>query len=150
MKKIRILIINNEVMIEDEIISFETAILAKEKRCYIDGCCRVFHKCYLVPKGEEPIKYTSLVPNSGLWNWKEYPEESYIIAYTQTTLARYLREKHYLSVEVFYNVVVDKFIDAVINIKHGDGRPYVVWDRSYYGTYEEAMDASLQIALNMI
>lgn len=137
-------------MIEDEIISFETAILAKEKRCYIDGCCRVYHRDCPVPDGEESIRYTALVPNSGLWNWKEYPEESYIIAYTQTTLARYLREKHYLSVEVFYNVVVDKFIDAVINIKHGDGRPYVVWDRSYYGTYEEAMDASLQIALNMI
>lgn len=140
----------NEVMIEEGIISFETAKLAKEKRCYIDGCCRVYHRDCPVSNGEESIRYTALVPNSGIWDWDKYPSEDYIIAYSQTTLAKYIREEHYLSVEVFYNVVVDKFIDDVTNIKHGDGRPDVVWDRSYYGTYEEAMDASLQIALNMI
>ena len=135
-------------MIEDEIISFETAKLAKEKRCYIDGCCRVFHKCYLVPKGEEPIKYTSLVPNSGLWNWEEYPKESYIIAYTQTTLARYLREKHKLNVEVNY-FKGGLFFNSVSNMVDNNTNDDVKWGNNCR-TYEEAMEAGLQEALKMI
>ena len=137
-------------MAEDEIISFETAMLAKEKRCYIDGCCRVYFKYYLVPKGEDQIKYTSLVPNSGLWNWKEYPEECYIIAYTQTTLARYLREKHKFNVGVYYNNRINKFLVIITKMEHGDGRMYTSCNCNGYDTYEEAMEAGIQEVLSMI
>ena len=135
-------------MIEDEIISFETAILAKEKRCYIDGCCRVYHRDCPVPDGEESIRYTALVPNSGLWDWDKYPNEHYIIAYTQTTLAKYLREKHKLNVEVNY-FIGGLFFYSVLNMVGNNSNDDVKWGNNRR-TYEEAMEAGLQEALKMI
>ena len=135
-------------MIEDEIISFETAKLAKEKRCYIEECRRLYHKDFPVPKGDDSSKYLHYVINLAYWDWDEYAHSERIIACTQTTLAKYLREKHKLSVEVHYfNKGVFNYY--ISDMRHNDLSNDVLC-RKGYDTYEEALEEGLKEALKLI
>ncbi len=119
---------------KEQLISYKTAKLAKEKK--FDLNC---HYAQFV-EDEEPIY------NESAHNWNLY-EEGYSVP-TQSSLQKWLREVHKLSVEVFsdethWEVIVEKLPS------------YSAYDSEYssddkFNTYEEALEEGLKQALKLI
>lgn len=123
-------------MMDDFIISFKSAVLAREKGydiineyCYDPECRDVNH----------------------IYNWCEEIDNStdgrmkrLVAAPTQSLLQRWLREKHRIDIVMHYNDV-------------GDEEPYMAQlpqysfsDCEYFPSYEEALEAGLREALNQL
>lgn len=147
---------------KDERIKLETAKLAKEKGYDVHGYGSYTE--YLIdqidpsyPEGGGAFSMTKgEIETSGDYfanNWEttDYTCEAYAMyaAPTQALLARWLREVH--NIQVYVNSQTKdgngKYRDYVA---HVNGREVNDARDSEYQTYEEAMEAGLQYALNLI
>lgn len=124
-------------MIEEQYISFDNAKLAKEK-----GFDESVRK-YFTPKGDNTFINFFYLPTKYLHG---------IARPTQSLLARWLREKHNMCVEVYSTAY--GFEWCICDIDSGNDRCDSdekspnnggIWD-----TYEEAMEDGLQEALKLI
>ena len=113
---------------EEQLISFETAKLAKEKGFNI-----------------RPDVYTSFEPNGDSYGCNKYEEE--IIAPTQSLLQKWLREltkKHIVIVELS---VDEKY---KVNVWDGMCTEFRSWRDKDFNNYEDALELGLQQALKLI
>jgi hypothetical protein len=121
-------------MTEEYYISIETAKLAKKKgfneKTHYGWSNRYF-----------------LLSVEDVYNWND--DKSNYSVPSQANLARWLREKHKLSVEAFYSYG-GLFSLCISNMRYDDARMDKWEDMGSYHTYEEAMEAGLQKALELI
>ncbi len=132
-------------MIKEQYVSFETAKLAKEKG-YNELCCTIYKNGLLkIHKSHNGNNYSNLISNKGL-------SGKCFSAPTQALLARWLREKHNMCVEV--NFTSYGFVWCVRNTNNtednygsGESGPNKngTWDN-----YEGAKESGLQEALKFI
>jgi hypothetical protein len=129
--------------LKEDIVSFETAKLAKEKGFLFRGRTNDWLNTTL-PYHEDGTRNLNLC----------YKGETYG-APTQSLLQKWLREKHHIQVEVNYR----KF-----SVKGSDGYFYMAGTTKYwtmdnyfgetlfkgYDTYEQALEAGLRAGLNLI
>ena len=126
-------------MIEEEYISFETAKLAKEKG--LDILCDIGY--YIDSGVVDYIRddYKNMF----------YPRP------TQSLLARWLRDKHKLFIEItidFMRLIIEDnptkyytiYYYKIINLKNSS----CINNRHEYYSYEKALEAGLQEALNLL
>ena len=117
---------------EDTLITFETAKLAKKK-----GFKEGSRKGYL-PNGEIGIShYASLCHNDK----EDYPTK--YAAPTQSLLAKWLREENNIHLIAYKNINIDGYDWCYITT---DG----ITNINSYKTYEEALEDGLQAALKLI
>lgn len=122
---------------EDRLIPFEAAILAKEKGFNIIQ--RYGTESSLYDKDGKHVYYSNYgFMYSGL-------SDGYISAPTQTLLQKWLREEH--NVIVLVDVFLGKFICKVNNIIVTNNR---TGDILKYDTYEKALEIGLIEGLNRI
>ena len=121
-------------MIEEQYVTFETAKLAKEK-----GFDESVRK-YFTPKGDNTFINYFYLSTKYLHG---------IARPTQSLLARWLREKHDLSVEVY--ATASGFAWCVCKAHNGT---YIISDEDYDeyipDTYEASKEIALQKALELI
>ena len=143
---------------EDTRITFETANLAKEKGFNING--RDF---FVLKNNNKIINFKDLAVqefiedvetgyrDKALNYLKENinrtddnsDEEYYLLAPTQSLLAKWLREKHNIHLIAYKNINIDGYDWCYITT---DG----ITNINSYKTYEEALEAGLQEALKLI
>ena len=162
---------------KDELISFETAKLAKEKRFDVETLY-FYCKKGLVGKMELRDDYDHLANYdkqiidyfSGYYNWNSLPKDNRMhmitsfsesneyyyqvicSAPTQSLLQKWLREKHNIQINIFaeWNKKRNKvtFCNYIISLEGNmAGLHYVM---SGFDTYEEALEAGLLEALKLI
>lgn len=125
-----------------ELISFETAKLAKEKgfnhpvNDYYMGSGRVFSSLNPENHNKEPItkeKYSSP---------------------TQHLLQKWLREVHGINIDIYSNTNMHSYFLSVINrYKPNDATATIKDDEGFikdFASYEQALEHGLKEALNMI
>jgi hypothetical protein len=118
---------------EEQIISFETAKLAKECN-YKEKCKNWYNFSGLLIKDAPEANYPS--------NQKKFPSYS---APTQSLLQRWLREVHNIHIEIVYIDEVLKFQAQICLM----GTNTIISDTKC-GTYEEVLEEGLKEALNLI
>lgn len=128
---------------EEQLISIETAKLAKEKGFDVETRDFLQYRSYR--DGYKPFDNSDPLIRC-------YPEKGDLYRPTQSLLAKWLREKHNIIVLVFTNnpykfSIRHKFIEGV-TYKENDFSVY--YDIEYYNTYEEALEAGLLQALKLI
>ena len=126
---------------EDELISFRVAKLAKEKR-FQEMCVN----CY----NEEGRLYTPQTSGSLLYHSNIIDDNSYS-APTQSLLQRWLREvKNLILTMGFHNDDDTNYQCTVWDRNEGDGEDVgLLWTNSY-NTYEETLEEGLYEALLLI
>ena len=113
---------------KEQLISFETAKLAKEKGfVYMKANCYGDNMCYQLPEGE---LINALKGNS---------VGGYILAPTQSLLQKWLREIH--------NIFISTDVNYCYKIYHNDE---LFEESTDYHSYEEALEAGLYQALLLI
>jgi len=123
----------------DQLISFETAILAKEK-----GFSRKDIDAY------PGITFSYTINENGYDEGKLNHVHMGIPALTQSLLQKWLREKH--NIQMFLHPYSDgTFACDVIDNKtiYGDNKPHRC-NSPRLNTYEEALEVGLQEALKLI
>ena len=129
---------------EEQLISFETAKLAKEKG-FDASCYDAFNsKGNLYSNGWCEYLYDNKVEipfGSGVLQSQD------ILAPTQSLLAKWLREEHNIIVLVDYEGI-DGYYYKFYSYKEGN-KNYDASDKNY-NTYEEALEAGIQEALKLI
>ena len=143
---------------EDTRITFETANLAKEKGFNING-----QDVFDLKNNNKIINFKDLAVqefiedvetgyrDKALNYLKENinrtddnsDEEYYLLAPTQSLLAKWLREKHNIHLIAYKNINIDGYDWCYITT---DG----ITNINSYKTYEEALEAGLQEALKLI
>lgn len=129
-------------MIEEQYVSFETTKLAKEKG-------------FDIPTRYGFSERRSLVRVDTSDNWNQYKE--LYSRPTQSLLARWLREKHKLFIEVtvdFIRLIREGdstkyypiYYYKIVNLKNAD----YTNNKEEFRFYEEAMEAGLQDALKLL
>lgn len=127
-------------MIEEQYVSFETAKLAKEKgfnepcrHYYLNGAKEVNNETIMIY--DLPYPYNST-------------DKNYFAAPTQSLLARWLREKHKLFIEVTVDSIrlIREGDSKIVNLKNAD----YTNNKEEFRSYEEAMEAGLQDALKLL
>ena len=118
-------------MIEEEYISFETAKLAKEKGVDVPS-----DTGYYIDNGN--IDYI-------ITGW----EDMFAPIYTQSLLARWLRESQHIYIDVSY-VCKSGFYVQLMDMTKDEQHILVGTPIAFYETYEEAMEVGLKAALEYI
>ena len=127
-------------MITEQYVSFETAKLAKEKgfnepcrHYYLNGAKEVNNETIMIY--DLPYPYNST-------------DKNYFAAPTQSLLARWLREKHKLFIEVTVDSIrlIREGDSKIVNLKNAD----YTNNKEEFRSYEEAMEAGLQDALKLL
>lgn len=127
---------------KDEIIKYETAVLAKEKGCDLDLFGEGFN--YTNEDGDE--YWTSI---EGGISGKE--ETSPVINCTQSLLQRWLREVHSIRAFVVHGVSGNFNYEIRIFDKPNDAGQWTrIGHISSYDTYESVLEARLLEALKLI
>ena len=121
-------------MTEEQYISIETARLAKEKGFNEKTHYGCSNRHFLLSVED-------------VCNWND--DRSNYSVPSQANLARWLREKHKLSVEAFYSYG-GLFSLCISNMRYDDARMEEWENMGSYHTYEEALEAGLQKALKLI
>ena len=124
-------------MIKEQYVSFETAKLAKEKG--FNELCNSDYCKGLINYPHADNEYTN----------SQISEDGRISRPTQSLLARWLREKHNIHVEVGFGYnKKSKYRDYCYSISNliEDITPKNI----YYDTFEQAMESGLQQALKLI
>lgn len=124
----------------DQLITKETAVLAKEKGFNLKS-----DKGYYKHGSEKD--FTVLL----LWEDSEPNEPEFGHAPTQSLLQRWLREIHNISIEVFSLSYHNK-IQFTMNIKKLNKSEIKILSKNNYHfeTYEEALEFGLQKALELL
>jgi hypothetical protein len=151
---------------KDELISYETAKLAKEKG--FDEECKYY---YDTEKELDDFSYyagngTGFDQNSTCKENDYYNHKIDFVVPTQSLLQRWLREKHKLHLSVSYSVDHNKYSVNGYDEYHwnelkkrnprSEGRfpyPYrsnFIENKWIYNTYEEALEVGLQEGLKLI
>lgn len=120
----------------DELISFKTAKLAKEA-----GFKEAVYAAYSLRTN----KFSHKSKYGRSYNTLSNTPTHLISAPTQTHLRRWLREKHNISVEVWYDYEHGKFTVGVYDIDRKVNHMNPV-----YGTYEEVLEDGLICALKLV
>ena len=141
---------------EDEIVSFETAMLLKEKG-FNEPCCYFYEDGELNKLSYYQGEGTGFVRNNSPIDGKLYCEEMQCTAPTQSLAQRWLREIHHITFnanphsnngEIVYVVT----IKVISNKKHVDFN--VMMDTSnratMFDTYEDAIEEGLKYCLKTI
>jgi len=126
---------------EDELIAFETAKIAKEKG-FNESTSSYYHPTYGFCDGEGKELDTY---NDASW------AEGYYSAPTQSLLQRWLREVHGLELYTQTSVGKAYHIYAILTTgKYGwlDGKSHPI--NKHFDTYEQALEAGLLEALKLI
>lgn len=138
---------------EEQLITFETAKLAKEKG-FNEMCHNAYHiyRENLHKSGLGLVKLDlEFEPYMGGQSSiiKEfYQSKHYTLAPTQSLLQKWLREKHSIFCEVKVGLQHNDFMFSSYIITK-DGRGYK-FRSNFYDTYEEALKYGLQEALKLI
>jgi hypothetical protein len=128
---------------EEQLITFETAKLAKEKG--FDGMC--YGGYYRYNTDKNPI----WLHTDGTFKSLSYRNRSTItkditLAPTQSLLQKWLRKIHIIHVEVIWlDTLSDIYVYRILTVGYGI-RP----DSIHYSSYEEALEAGLIEALKII
>ena len=129
-------------MIEEQYVSFETAKLAKEKG-------------FDIPTRYGFSERRSLVRVDTSDNWNQ--DKELYSRPTQSLLARWLRDKHKLFIEItidFMRLIIEDnptkcytiYYYKIINLKNSS----CINNRHEYYSYEKALEAGLQEALKLL
>ena len=136
---------------KEQLISFETAKLAKEKG-FSERVRFIWYDNKMKPFIEDNlIREYGYIP--GEWNgnmhYKKDPSETYTSAPTQSLLQKWLREEHNIHIltRPFHDSLLGKTTCIADVIRIGDGR---VLKSPRMDTYEEALEIALQNALMLI
>jgi hypothetical protein len=124
---------------QEQLISYRTAILAKEK--YFDWVCRAYFKA----TSSDVIRETV---DSGI-SYGALPGNEKVTCYlrpTQSLLQKWLREVHKLSVEVGNEYQLKSWNCYIVN-QDNDSKPILTKDDEYFSTYEAALEEGLYKAL---
>ncbi len=137
-----------ETIMNDQLISFETAKLAKEKGFNIPT------RGFIEPKYHDTLEFiddTCLYVYDGYSPIKEHHqilEEGWYLAPTQSLLQRWLREVHNINVESNYLPNIQKYGCLYIPMTGKAKRSDIKFvHKFYYDTYEEALEIGLYQAL---
>ena len=137
---------------EEQLISFETAKLAKEK-----GFEEFVSYCYLKDKklygtyslmNEDDSAFIDIMDGNELENHNSSDFDRYS-APTQSLLQKWLREKHHLIIIVAYQYEYDSTSYSYWIYKENNSLPINQWVNDL-NTYEEALEMGLQEALKLI
>ena len=137
-------------MIKDELITYNTAVLAKDK-----GFAGIKSQCNNWYYKDGSLENNRAISGyKGLKSWNEWEHTQGIRwdAPTQSLLQRWLREKHKLPIEVKIDIategVVRKYAYRVVDINKKPIHQQLHW----YGfdTYELALETALLEALKRI
>ena len=141
---------------EDEIVSFETAMLLKEKG-FNELCCHFYEDNDLCKLSHYQGDGTGFVRNNSPMDMKLYCDEMQCTAPTQSLAQRWLREIHHITFnanphsnngEIVYIVT----IKVISNKKHVDFN--VMMDTrnkaTMFETYEDAIEEGLKYCLKTI
>lgn len=141
-------------MLQEKLIDFDTAVLAKEKgfdtptfKFYYLNDKKGWHK-----KGDldEGFDHEVWGNNTNL-NWNSLnilpfkPFSSCVSAPTQSLLQKWLREIHFILVEPIYNTNYNYFDLVIFN-----GSSHLSHHFKAFNSYEEALEEGLQKALKLI
>lgn len=122
---------------QEELITFETAKLAKEKEFN-----EISETMYVV--NEHSVREQS----SGKPYWKG---ETTIYRPTQSVLAKWLREVHNIDVEVDGIRVLHRKTEGYVATVYSEKKVLFNWNTGkMHNSYEEALERGLQEALNLI
>ena len=136
---------------EEQLVSFETAALAKEKGFDID--CKLFYST----KDRPPMAY-NISAKESLSDNPQY--NKYMLAPTQSLLAKWLREVH--NIEVLVSRIPPEAILASKTsgksilknyncyVWNYNSNPRVLNNGTFQDVYEEALEIGLQEALKLI
>ena len=140
---------------EDQIVSFETAMLLKEKG-FNEPCCR-FYEDGKLNEIRPYAEYETLFVSNDFPNKRLYCDGMQCTAPTQSLAQRWLREAHHITFnanphsnngEIVYVVT----IKVISNKKHVDFN--VMMDTSnratMFDTYEDAIEEGLKYCLKSI
>ena len=141
---------------EDEIVSFETAMLLKEKG-FDEPCCHFYEDNELCKLSHYHGDGTGFVRNNSPINDRLLCEEMQCTAPTQSLAQRWLRETHHITFNANPNsnngeIVYVVTIKVISNKKHVDFN--VMMDTSnkaiMFDTYEDALESGLKYCLKSI
>ena len=139
------------IPLEEKLISFETAILAKEKgfKNACDGFVNkdneyIFMPDLLYPNNSEFSHNSEEDPE--VVEWKELMK-TLVLAPTQSLLQKWLREVHEISIKIddYYTNSRVRFDYNVCELGSQEDNPVGIFE-----TYEEALEIGLQEALKQI
>ena len=148
-------------MIREDYVSFEIAILLKEKG-FDEPCNRVYMhdgKCVCAPhfmEGESFVDNDDIDAVKRYNDWIDYIQGEYAYLCPSISLAmKWLREVHNFNVNIeltihgyfcsFSHIVRDS-LGHIIDIEDSEA-----WETAYYDSYEEACEAAIKYCLeNMI
>lgn len=130
---------------KEQLITYETAVLAKEKGFR--------EKTYNVYAGLTHV----LFKGKKEFDWNDDEASSEYAAPTQDLLRRWLKEKHNIAVQATYDIILATSVDVItpnldiIKINDVEGSSYSIldWESKHkvYDSYEDAMEAGLKYAL---
>ena len=139
------------IPLREKLISFETAILAKEKG-FKNACDRfvnkdneyIFMPDLLYPNNSEFSHNSEEDPE--VVEWKELMK-TLVLAPTQSLLQKWLREVHKISIKIddYYTNSRVRFDYNVCELGSQEDNPVGIFE-----TYEEALEIGLQAALKLI
>ncbi len=136
---------------EDQLISFETALLALEKN-FDELCLDTYNIQTKKLIGRYKIDYEDIVDEESFKEEFEVKNSTLNLEYaiavpTQSLLQKWLREKH----NIYLISIPWKDHQADVNDKY-KFRPMIVGRKTFkeYSTYEEALEKGLQEALKLI
>lgn len=131
-------------MIRDELVSLETAKLAKEKG--FNWLCQSV-KIETIESSEREIY------NEGECRWETIKDVVKTRIPTQTRLQRWLREEKMMHIEIAHNPMYGGFMPYICKIVQGKEGVFTLLESNSHviamqnATYEEALEAGLQYAL---
>ena len=140
---------------EEQLISLETAKLAKEKR-FNGKCTKVYveeYTSYNVVKGYETHKnclFPFCLHSISNEDTSSIEESDKVVATapTQSLLQKWLREVHKIDVYSTWGTYLEKTVWYFYNSKISIGATFS--SKKHWNTYEEALEAGLFKALNLI
>lgn len=119
---------------QEELITFETALLIEEKRFNITE--------YLTIDSEKPKGLRS--------NYNPSEQQTWFLNITQSLLQKWLREAHGIIVEITWQMCSTGYEYAVINMNNPPEYDDEIERIPSFKTYEEALEVGLQEALKLI
>lgn len=143
---------------EEQIVSFETAKLAKEKK--FNWKCRGkihcshehFVKKNVIPSNVNTYHKNMFAPIENHNRTFQDGTQTYTSLPTQSLLQKWLREVHNIHIIVFLNSEKQYFSDVYQNFQLpvDSGELDSLLSGRVYISYEDALEAALQEALNLI
>lgn len=127
--------------LEEKLISFETAKLAKEKGFELNSIC--YYQLY----SEGQLRYKLFTEDDENGGYVDEDSLNRIAVVTQTLLQKWLREVHEISIKIddYYTNSGVRFDYNVCELGSQEDNPVGIFE-----TYEEALEIGLQEALKLI